>query len=242
LKEYQQKNSPGLTSGAKKKRKGKEGSRPETPTNDGRESPENIQNILKVLVSDLNRSNGVAIPSLDKRKTTNPKMQNEKEVAGICCKEGNLQGAKLDQPEQASPLDKRWEQSPGEKGGPSPRPLLRRTPVGTQRNCNTSFKSPVPSPRACQPANKDTLQREIEELKNKSIYLDHEIAHLSAEGYSLEELESHIALLHEYNEIKDTGQMLLGRLGKNQMRNYVSVIRGVTTKELYPVFDLDLND
>ncbi|XP_054853635.1 LOW QUALITY PROTEIN: golgin subfamily A member 2 [Eublepharis macularius] len=68
LKEYQQKNSPGLTAGAKKKRKCKEGSRPETPSNDGRESPENIQNILKVLVSDLNRSNGVAIPSLDKRK------------------------------------------------------------------------------------------------------------------------------------------------------------------------------
>ncbi|CAI5794445.1 golgin subfamily A member 2 isoform X5 [Podarcis lilfordi] len=42
LKEYQQKNSPGSAAGAKKKRKGKEGSRPETPTNDGRESPENI--------------------------------------------------------------------------------------------------------------------------------------------------------------------------------------------------------
>ncbi|XP_067398191.1 golgin subfamily A member 2 isoform X1 [Emydura macquarii macquarii] len=68
LKEYQQKNSPGATAGAKKKRKSKDGSRPETPTNDDRRSPENIQNILKVLVSDLNRSNGVAIPSLDKRK------------------------------------------------------------------------------------------------------------------------------------------------------------------------------
>ncbi|NXE77555.1 GOGA2 protein, partial [Cochlearius cochlearius] len=68
LKEYQQKNSPGATAGTKKKRKTKEGSRPETPTNDDRQSPENIQNILKVLVSDLNRSNGVAIPSLDKRK------------------------------------------------------------------------------------------------------------------------------------------------------------------------------
>ncbi|XP_068513363.1 golgin subfamily A member 2 isoform X5 [Anas acuta] len=68
LKEYQQKNSPGATAGAKKKRKTKEGSRPETPTNDERQPPENIQNILKVLVSDLNRSNGVAIPSLDKRK------------------------------------------------------------------------------------------------------------------------------------------------------------------------------
>ncbi|XP_042334785.1 DNA repair protein SWI5 homolog isoform X2 [Sceloporus undulatus] len=162
-------------------------------------------------------------------QTTNPKMQHEKEGAGSCCKEGNLQGAKLD---QASPLGQRWEQSPGGKGGPSPRPFLKRTPAGTQRNCNASFKSPVPSPRACQPMDKETLQREIEELKNKSTYLDQEIAHLSAEGYSVEELESHIALLHEYNEIKDTGQMLLGRL----------VIRGVTTKDLYPAFDLDLND
>ncbi|XP_071881287.1 golgin subfamily A member 2 isoform X5 [Anas platyrhynchos] len=41
LKEYQQKNSPGATAGAKKKRKTKEGSRPETPTNDERQSPEN---------------------------------------------------------------------------------------------------------------------------------------------------------------------------------------------------------
>ncbi|XP_068771334.1 golgin subfamily A member 2 isoform X5 [Struthio camelus] len=41
LKEYQQKNSPGATAGAKKKRKTKEGSRPETPTNDDQQSPEN---------------------------------------------------------------------------------------------------------------------------------------------------------------------------------------------------------
>ncbi|NXG63935.1 GOGA2 protein, partial [Hemiprocne comata] len=68
LKEYQQKNNPGATAGTKKKRRTKEGSRPETPTNDDLQPPENIQNILKVLVSDLNRSNGVAIPSLDKRK------------------------------------------------------------------------------------------------------------------------------------------------------------------------------
>ncbi|KAM6431294.1 golgin subfamily A member 2 isoform 2-T2 [Liasis olivaceus] len=41
LKEYQQKNSPVSAVGAKKKRRGKEGSRPETPINDGAESPEN---------------------------------------------------------------------------------------------------------------------------------------------------------------------------------------------------------
>ncbi|XP_027543231.1 golgin subfamily A member 2 isoform X2 [Neopelma chrysocephalum] len=68
LKEYQQKNSPGAAAGTKKKRKTKEGSRPSTPTTDDQQPPENIQNILKVLVSDLNRSNGVAIPLLDKRK------------------------------------------------------------------------------------------------------------------------------------------------------------------------------
>ncbi|XP_030316967.1 golgin subfamily A member 2 isoform X2 [Calypte anna] len=68
LKEYQQKNNPGATAGTKKKRKTQEDSRPETPTNNDLQPPEHIQNILKVLVSDLNRSNGVAIPSLDKRK------------------------------------------------------------------------------------------------------------------------------------------------------------------------------
>ncbi|XP_009999054.1 PREDICTED: golgin subfamily A member 2 [Chaetura pelagica] len=68
LKEYQQKNSPGAAAGTKKKRKTKEDSRPETPPSNDLQPPENIQNILKVLVSDLNRSNGVAIPSLDKRK------------------------------------------------------------------------------------------------------------------------------------------------------------------------------
>uniref|UniRef100_A0A8C0FN11 Uncharacterized protein n=1 Tax=Bubo bubo TaxID=30461 RepID=A0A8C0FN11_BUBBB len=43
LKEYQQKNSPGATAGTKKKRKTKEGSRPETPTNDDRQPPENVR-------------------------------------------------------------------------------------------------------------------------------------------------------------------------------------------------------
>uniref|UniRef100_A0A8C6YK69 Golgin subfamily A conserved domain-containing protein n=1 Tax=Naja naja TaxID=35670 RepID=A0A8C6YK69_NAJNA len=71
LKEYQQKNSPVSTAGAKKKRRGKEASRPETPVSDGVQSPENIENLLKVLVSDFNGSNGVAIPSLDKWKAHN---------------------------------------------------------------------------------------------------------------------------------------------------------------------------
>ncbi|XP_015222580.2 golgin subfamily A member 2 isoform X5 [Lepisosteus oculatus] len=68
LKEFQQKNTPGPGAGAKKKRKVKDSSRPDTPSGDGH-SPENIQTLLKVLVSDLNLSNGVALPPLDKSQS-----------------------------------------------------------------------------------------------------------------------------------------------------------------------------
>ena len=33
-------------------------------------------------------------------------------------------------------------------------------------------------------------------------------------SYSEEELQLHIEKLHEYNEIKDVGQLLIGKLGK----------------------------
>ncbi|XP_040592855.1 golgin subfamily A member 2 isoform X3 [Mesocricetus auratus] len=68
LREYQQKNSPGVPAGAKKKKKIKNGSSPEKTTANDCQSPEDIQDILKVLVSDLNRSNGVSLLPLDKRK------------------------------------------------------------------------------------------------------------------------------------------------------------------------------
>ncbi|XP_044296052.1 DNA repair protein SWI5 homolog [Varanus komodoensis] len=161
--------------------------------------------------------------------TTNPSMQKGKEAGETgSCSASNLQGA-LDKLEHASG----WEQSPGATGRPSPKPFLRRTPTGTQKSCNARFKSPVLPRGACQDTNKETLQHEIEELKHKNIALDQEIAQLLAEGYNVEELDGHIALLHEYNEMKDIGQMLLGQM---------ALIRGVTTKELYPEFDLDLND
>ncbi|NWZ51958.1 GOGA2 protein, partial [Haliaeetus albicilla] len=104
LKEYQQKNNPGATAGTKKKRKTKEGSRPETPTNDDRQPPENIQNILKVLVSDLNRSNGVAIPSLDKRKlaTDVPVLSNSNSLpscGSVLPAPGSMQLTQIHEPE-----------------------------------------------------------------------------------------------------------------------------------------------
>lgn len=37
-------------------------------------------------------------------------------------------------------------------------------------------------------------------------------------GYHVDELEAHISKLHEYNDIKDVGQMLLGKLGEQRPR------------------------
>ncbi|KAG8554859.1 hypothetical protein GDO81_003925 [Engystomops pustulosus] len=101
--------------------------------------------------------------------------------------------------------------------------------------CHSGFKSPVQSPSVTKSneESKENLQREISELKLKEAALDMEIEQLGGEGYCIEELEQHISLLHEYNELKDTGQMLLGRL---------AVLRGVTTKDLYAEFGLDLED
>ncbi|XP_040180711.1 golgin subfamily A member 2 isoform X5 [Rana temporaria] len=62
LKEFQQKTTPPAPAGGKKKKKGKESnSHPDTPN---RLSPDPIEAILKGLVSDLHRTNGVSIPTL----------------------------------------------------------------------------------------------------------------------------------------------------------------------------------
>ncbi|XP_075690683.1 DNA repair protein SWI5 homolog, partial [Rhinoderma darwinii] len=118
---------------------------------------------------------------------------------------------------------------------PRPRSSLHRTPLGIRGRCNSRFKSPVQSPSVCKSSGspEDVLQRDLCELKLREASLDKEIEQLHAEGYSTEELDQHISLLHEYNELKDTGQMLLGRL---------AVLRGVTTKDLYAEFGLDLED
>uniref|UniRef100_A0A8C5X1U9 DNA repair protein SWI5 homolog n=1 Tax=Malurus cyaneus samueli TaxID=2593467 RepID=A0A8C5X1U9_9PASS len=118
---------------------------------------------------------------------------------------------------------------------PPLRALPRRVSGGGRRSGTAGFRPPILSPRSFQPngTSEEALQCEIEELKQKNLALDQEIAQLLSEGYSLEELEKHISLLHEYNEIKDAGQMLLGKL---------AVIRGVTTKQLYPEYDLELSD
>jgi len=51
--------------------------------------------------------------------------------------------------------------------------------------------------------------------------------------YHEDELQVHIDKLHEYNDLKDVAQMVLGKLAE---------IEGTTTRHLYERYDLDLDD
>ncbi|XP_071760790.1 DNA repair protein SWI5 homolog isoform X2 [Centroberyx gerrardi] len=106
-----------------------------------------------------------------------------------------------------------------------------RTPFSRFKKVHSSFKSPLQS-CAAQSA-KANPEEEVEELRRRRDELDTEIALLETEGYRVEELEQHIDLLHEYNDIKDIGQTLLGRL---------AALRGTTTRDLYGHFGLELDD
>ncbi|KAL4617377.1 hypothetical protein GN956_G21127 [Arapaima gigas] len=111
----------------------------------------------------------------------------------------------------------------------------RRTPQSQFKSVNSRFKSPIQSPNTshCTGSVQPSLEEEIEELRRKKKELDSEIALLKNDGVGVQELEQHIDLLHEYNDIKDVGQTLLGKL---------AMLQGVTTRDLYSQFGLHLDD
>ncbi|XP_068925281.1 DNA repair protein SWI5 homolog, partial [Petaurus breviceps papuanus] len=96
--------------------------------------------------------------------------------------------------------------------------LVRGARLGLPKRHSAAFRSPVPTPKSGQAdeTSEDSLRLEIQELKQKRDTLDQEISQLMAEGYVVSELEDHISLLHEYNDIKDVGQMLMGKLGASR--------------------------
>ncbi|GAA6232046.1 DNA repair protein SWI5 homolog [Lates japonicus] len=106
---------------------------------------------------------------------------------------------------------------------------LRRTPFSKFKKVHSNFKSPVQVTERA----KVSPAEEVAELERRREQLDTEIAQLEAEGYREEELEHHIDMLHEYNDIKDIGQSLLGR---------IAALRGTTTRDLYSHFGLELDD
>lgn len=69
-------------------------------------------------------------------------------------------------------------------------------------------------------------------LQETILKLDEDIALLSKD-HNESELDLHVKALHEYNEIKDVGQVLLGKLAESL---------GMTTSDMYERFSLDLED
>nr|XP_019938082.1 PREDICTED: DNA repair protein SWI5 homolog [Paralichthys olivaceus] len=109
------------------------------------------------------------------------------------------------------------------------RAAIRRTPFPKFKRVHSNFKSPIQVTERA----KVSPAEEVAELETRRDQLDTEIAQLEAEGYKVEELEHHIDKLHEYNDIKDIGQSLLGR---------IAALRGTTTRDLYSHFGLELDD
>ncbi len=87
------------------------------------------------------------------------------------------------------------------------------------------FKSPSSS------LFKHTVTTSNETLKSELAEIAKEISELK-ESYNVEELDDQIDALHKYNEVKDTGQALLGQL---------AVVEGVTTAQLYSRYKLNLD-
>jgi hypothetical protein len=89
----------------------------------------------------------------------------------------------------------------------------------------------APKPPATQPKDaKDTVLESLQQELN-TLYEQHPDLKDSKQVEGL--MQERIKLLHRYNEAKDAGQVLLGRLAH---------LEGRTTKEMYEKFDLDLDE
>ena len=78
----------------------------------------------------------------------------------------------------------------------------------------------------------ESVAGDIAQLREQLESVESEIAELSVD-YCEDELQQYIDHLHEYNEMKDVGQLLLGKLAE---------VKGTTTAELYRHFQLSLDD
>lgn len=105
-----------------------------------------------------------------------------------------------------------------------PRTKPSITPLSSRRAARISGKR--------QGLDLEVLAEEVEKLREKLEKVEEERSTLE-ENYSEEELQGHIDKLHEYNEVKDMGQLLLGKLAE---------IEGTTTTALYEQFGLELDD
>ncbi len=81
-------------------------------------------------------------------------------------------------------------------------------------------------------ADPERVAREVLRLRKHLAEVDHELDELSCDFHE-SELQAHIHSLHVYNEIKDVGQLLFGKLAETQ---------GTTTAQVYERFGLKWDD
>lgn len=109
----------------------------------------------------------------------------------------------------------------------------------SSRRSRLPFKSPArnshPKPTGEPPQSSTAAEEaagDVAKLRERLEEVEKEMEVLSA-SYSEEELQAHIEKLHEYNEVKDMGQLLLGKIAE---------VEGTTTAALYERFGLELDD
>ncbi|KJE93016.1 hypothetical protein CAOG_03879 [Capsaspora owczarzaki ATCC 30864] len=114
------------------------------------------------------------------------------------------------------------------------RPTISTPSKTTPGSRHRQFKRPgaFVSPMSAKPVSRETVVSNVKSKHAELEAVERELAQLDGE-YSIQELQDHITKLHEYNEIKDAGQIVLGRLAE---------IRNVTTKAMYAEFELSLDD
>lgn len=107
------------------------------------------------------------------------------------------------------------------------------------KNLNRSFKVPFANKKplieksecSVQDKNdKNSIMTSIDQLKAKIEQTDNKIEELKGADFKVEELDSIISKLHDYNEIKDTVQTLLERIAH---------IKGVTIRQMHKEFDIE---
>ena len=104
------------------------------------------------------------------------------------------------------------------------------TPLSIRHTPRSSHGDKIESKREQR---SEQLSRDVEKLKTQLKEIDRNIEELTASGCRDDELQLHIDALHEYNEVKDVGQMLLGKIAE---------IEGTTTTALYKRFGLELDN
>ncbi|XP_052224549.1 DNA repair protein SWI5 homolog isoform X2 [Dreissena polymorpha] len=123
------------------------------------------------------------------------------------------------------------------------------------RKPSVPFKSPLQSSSRGKVVQDDPERRQA--LEKRLGELNKQIKEMQDQGYREGELQTHIEKLHEYNEIKDVGQLVLGRLGMllgqlvlgrlgmllgQLVLGRLANLQGVTTRDLYEQYGLDLED